>query len=224
MKPLKATILLLIIVIVSCSSPVDKIYSKEGFKEDLPELKKELSSDEIELLAATIVRFALIDESKLNIMSYKELLQEGVAFKVEQDSIQAAQKALAEELKAERDAKMKKLREATMVTCFEKGFTTYNYQDYITYKFGIQNNSDKDIRALTGRLIFNDLFDKEVSVINFTYDEPVKSGTRVVWEATTDYNQFQSDDVTLKNKDLDNLKLVWEPEKIIFSDGSELSM
>jgi hypothetical protein len=41
----------------------------------------------------------------------------------------------------------------------------------------------------------------------------------VTWNATTEYNQFVSEDKTLKNKSLKDIKVVWKPEKVIFEDG-----
>ena len=37
-----------------------------------------------------------------------------------------------------------------------------------------------------------------------------------------DYNQFRDEDVRLRNKDIEDLKIVWTPEKILFEDGTSL--
>ena len=44
------------------------------------------------------------------------------------------------------------------------------------------------------------------------------------YRAQTDYNQFMSDDKKLKDTELNKLKVVWEPEQLIFSDGEKISL
>lgn len=109
-----------------------------------------------------------------------------------------------------------------MISCFEKGFYKYKYEDYITYKFVIQNKSSKNIRAVKGSLIFSNLFDEEIKTINLVYDKVLTADTTVNYEAQTDYNQFSDSDKALKNKELKDMKVKWKPEKIIFEDGTTL--
>jgi hypothetical protein len=97
-----------------------------------------------------------------------------------------------------------------------------DYEDYITYKFAIQNKTNKAIRALKGEIVFNDLFDEKISALGFTYDQTIAADETVNWDASTDYNQFKDSDQKLRNKDLKDIKVVWKPEKIIFEDGSTL--
>lgn len=94
------------------------------------------------------------------------------------------------------------------MSCFEKGFTKSNYQEYITYKFVIKNKTNKNIRAVKGSVSFTDLFDEEIKELNFVYDDIIQAGKTVNWNASTDYNMFMDDDKTLVNKDLENLKVV----------------
>ncbi|MDA9151726.1 hypothetical protein N9N85_03145, partial [Schleiferiaceae bacterium] len=142
--------------------------------------------------------------------------------KAEQDRIEAEQKALQEKAAREEAERVARLQNAVMVTCFKKGYTEVDYQDYITYGFAIQNKSEQDIRAVKGEIMFTDLFDDEIKTLSFTYDQPIKAGATANWNATTDYNQFMDDDVRLKNKELKDLKIVWKPIKVIFQDGSTL--
>ena len=109
-----------------------------------------------------------------------------------------------------------------IVTVFHKGYHEADYEDYITYKFALQNKTDKDIVAITGTMTFNDLFDKEIKTLRLTYDDGIKANSSVNYSATTDYNQFRDEDELLKSKTLDKIKLVWRPEKIIFKDGTTL--
>jgi len=208
-------------IIFSCSSPMAKKYNEETAKDDIAAIKEKLDTTEIQLLAGTMFRLKLQDK-KMEDMTYAEILEDGKKWKAEQEKIEAEQKALAEKAKKEEEARIKKLTESVIVSCFEKSFAEYDYQEYITYKFVIQNKSDKEIRAVKGSISFTNLFDDEIKSLSFVYDQPIGAGKEVNWNAQTDYNQFMDDDVSLKNKDLKDIKVVWKPEKVIFADGTTL--
>jgi len=129
---------------------------------------------------------------------------------------------LAEKAKKEQEERTRRLNAILTVSLFDKGYVEVNYQDYITYKFAFENKSDKDIKAFKGYLAIKDLFDATIKEINITYDDGVPAGEVKNWNATTDYNQFHKEDQQLRSKDMEDLKLVWTPEKVIFSDGSEM--
>lgn len=208
-------------LLFSCSSPLDKKFNEDTAEEDIKAIKSEIDSTELKLLAGSMIRLKFQDK-KLEDMTYAEILEDGKKWKAEQEKIEAEQKALAEKAAKEEAERIKRLNQAVMVSCFEKGFTEVDYQDYITYKFVIQNKSDKNIRAIKGGITFTNLFDEEIKSLNFVYDQPILAGKEVNWNAQTDYNQFMDDDKTLRNKDLKDLKVVWKPEKIIFEDGTTL--
>jgi hypothetical protein len=200
---------------------MDKKFNEKTAKDDLEAIKSNLDSTELQLLGGSMIRLKFQDK-KLEDMTYSEILEDGKKWKAEQEKIEAEQKALAEKAAKEEAERIKKLTEAVIVSCFEKGYAEVDYQDYITYKFVIQNKSDKTIRAVKGGITFTNLFDEEIKSLNFVYDQPIEAGKQVNCNATTDYNQFMDEDQTLKNKDLKDLKVVWKPEKIIFKDGTTL--
>ena len=208
-------------ILFSCSSPMDKKFNKETAEEDIEAIKGKIDSTELQLLAGSMIRLKFQDK-ELEEMTYGEILDDGKKWKAEQEKIEAEQKALAEKAAKAEAERIKKLTEAVIVSCFEKGYTEVDYQDYITYKFVVQNKSDKAIRAVKGGITFTNLFDEEIKSLNFVYDKPIEAGKEVNWNATTNYNQFMNEDQTLKNKDLKDLKVVWKPEKIIFVDGTTL--
>jgi hypothetical protein len=209
------------ILLFACNSPLDKKFNEETAKEDIEEVKEEIDSTDLKLLAGSMIRLKFQDEN-LEDMTYGEILENGKKWKAEQDKIEAEQKALAEKAAKEEADRIKRLIQAVTVTCFDKGYAEYDYDKYITYKFVIKNKSEKNIRAVKGGITFTNLFDDEISSLNFVYDQPIKAGVEVNWNAQTGYNQFIDEDKTLKNKDLKDLKVVWKPEKIIFEDGTTL--
>ncbi len=196
-------------------------YNDKTAKEDIDAIEEKLDSTDLQLLVGTMFRLKLQDKN-LEDMTYSEILVDGKKWKAEQDKIEAEQKALAERAKREEDERTAMLTKSIIVSCFEKAFAEYDYQEYITYKFVIQNKSDKDIRAVKGNISFTNLFDDEIKSLNFVYDQLIKAGKEVNWNAQTEYNQFMDDDVLLRNKDLKDIKIIWKPEKIIFADGTTL--
>jgi hypothetical protein len=209
------------VFLFSCSSPMDKKFNEETTQADIEAIKGEIDSTDLQLVIGSMFRLKFQDK-KLDEMTYAEILEDGKKWKAEQEKIEAEQKALAEKAAKSEAERIKKLTEAVIVSCFEKGYSEVDYQDYITYKFVVQNKSDKAIRAVKGRITFTNLFDEEIKSLNFVYDQPIEAGKEVNWNGTTDYNQFMDEDRTLKNKDLKDLKVVWKPEKVIFEDGTTL--
>ena len=212
---------LIIMLLLSCSSPLKKKFNEETAKEDIEKLKTKIDSSEIALLAGTMMRLKLQDE-KIEEMTYSEILEKGKKWKEEQEKIEAEQRELAAKALKLENERIKRLSESVLVSCFSKGFTKYDYEDYITYKFIIHNKSDKNIRAIKGSITFTNLFDETIKSLNLVYDQPIDAGLEVTYNAQTDYNQFTDSDKALRNKDLKDMKVIWKPEKIIFEDGTTL--
>lgn len=163
-----------------------------------------------------------LEGEKVEGLTYREILEKGKIWKEKEEELEKEQKLLAEKAKKEELERINRLSESVIISCFDKGFYKYNYEDYITYKFVIQNKSNKNIRAVKGSLIFSNLFDEEIKTINLVYDKVLTADTTVNYEAQTDYNQFNDSDKALKNKELKDMKVKWKPEKIIFEDGTTL--
>ncbi len=229
MKKIKMVILALLVtmIITSCSSIMEKKYNNETVKADLVSMHGELDSVEVEIIIWESIRL-MSQQAMVSEMTYAEILESGKQWKLEMDKFAMEQAALFEKAKAEEAVKNDRLKKIVVVSCLDKGFLAANfedwsatdYNDYITYKFYIMNNSDKEIRAVKGKVIFTDLFDKLVREVNFVFDESIEAGKYISWNAQTVYNSFLPEDVIFKNKPLKNMKVVWKPEKVIFSDGT----
>ncbi|EDM43184.1 hypothetical protein SCB49_11934 [unidentified eubacterium SCB49] len=215
---MKKTILFLVTItfLISCSGPLDKQYNEDTLAEDAKEIKEagDLSDEDAQIMAGWIVRAKMTDE-KLEGKTYSEILNEAKDYKKEQE-------ALAEKAKLEEEEKRQRLGSALTVAMYDKGSEKYDYQEYLTYSLAFENKTDKEIRAFKGSISIQDLFETEIKTISLTIDDPIKAGETFKGTYTTDYNQFKDEDIRLKNKDMDDLNIVWTPEKIIFSDGSSL--
>lgn len=114
------------------------------------------------------------------------------------------------------------IKEIVKVSCIEKDYVEYDYEEFITYKFEIKNTSDKTIRAVKGSVVFNNIFDEKIQSLSFVYDQPIEPGKWKNWNANTEFNPYIEEDRVLRDKSLKDLNVVWNPEKIIFLDGSKL--
>ena len=214
-------LVILSIIIISCSSPLDKAYKQDTLEEDIVVLKKSISEEELKTLAGYIALKSFSGDDMLG-KTYNDLLEEAKKLQEELRLQEEEQKILAEKAKIEEAEKIKRLGDALTVSFFDKGFLEYNYQEYITYKFVFENKTEKTMKAFTGEIKITDLFDKEIKSFSLTYDDGVPANSTKNWDAQTDYNQFIDEDVLLKNKDMEDLKIRWIPEKIIFSDNTTL--
>ena len=224
--------ILITISIISCSTPLSKIYTEEGFMFDMVEIRESESEETVKNITTYIMQEAMRDalkdddkkENNLVGKSYKELL-------VQADELAAKMKEKEEEekrLKLEEERRRKeislKISESITFALTKKGYSEYNYQDYITYTFTFENKSNKDILGIKGSVTFYDIFDEKIKSLSLSYDDGIKSKKTVNYRATTDYNQFMSEDKKLKDTELNKLKVVWEPEQLIFSDGEKISL
>lgn len=206
-------------VFVSCSSPLDKPYKKETLQEDMMLIKKKVSEEDFALLTGQIMLKTMSEDEMLG-MTYGDLLEEGKKIQEELLKEEEEEKRLAEEARKEEEERVKRLEKTLSVNLVDKGYTEVNYSDYITMKFTFNNKSSKNIRAFSGKVVIYDLFDEEITSVGIAYDDPVPAKSKVNWDAQTDYNQFLDSDKKFKNKDLEDLKIKWVPEKIIFEDGT----
>jgi len=93
-----------------------------------------------------------------------------------------------------------------------------DFRFFITYT----NTSQKDIRGFQGSVVFYDLFGDRILGLDLKIFSPVKVGEKGTWEGGFRFNQFINQHVQLKNTELKDLKVVWEPEKILFINGATL--
>lgn len=211
------------LIFTGCNNIMDQKFSENSAEEDIQAIleSNRIDSTEKKLLAGYIIKGKLSGED-LEELTFSEMLEKAKKDKAEREKEQAKQNALAEKAEKEEAERRARLRDALTVSIFQKDFVEHRYREYLTYKFAFENKTDQEIRAFKGRVAFNDLFDEEISSLNLTYDQPIAAGETITWNGQTEFNQFVDRDVRLKNKDLKDINMVWEPEKIMFTNGESL--
>jgi len=205
----------------ACSNPVNNSYSEKTLETDIKSIKESgnLDRSDLALLSLYIIKSKFVNE-KIEGLTYNQILEKAKEFKKKKEQEELEQKILAGKAQKEEELRIERLTKALNVTVFQKGFSRIDFRNYITLKFVFNNKTEKIIRAFTGVVVFTDLFDKKIKELNVTYDEKIPANKTVNWSATTKYNQFKDEDIELRNKSLENLKIIWKPEKIIFNDGT----
>ena len=220
--------------IISCSNPLSQVYNEESFMLDMAEIRKYEGDDAVKSITSYVLQESMRDalkdddkkENNLVGRSYKELLFEGDKLAEELKRKEEEEKKLAEEQKRKRKALALQISESLTFAMTKKGYSKgeYGFFEKITYRFVFKNKTQKDIAGVKGSITFYDIFDEKISSISLKYDEGIKAGQTKTYNAQTDYNSFESEDVKLKNTSLDKLKVIWEPEQLIFSDGEKLTL
>jgi hypothetical protein len=111
------------------------------------------------------------------------------------------------------------------LTLTKKGFKAKNirendYEDDITFELSIKNLTDKDIRAFDGMLTFTDLLDNKIMASKLAINDPIHTGSTLIWKGRIEYNQFMEPHQRLRNEADNNLKIVFDTRKILFLDGT----
>lgn len=87
--------------IVSCSSPLDKKFNEERAAEDIKAVQSEIDSTEFGMLVGSMLRLKLEGE-KVEGLTYREILEKGKRWKEKEEKLEKEQKLLAEKAKKRR--------------------------------------------------------------------------------------------------------------------------
>lgn len=223
MKFSKLLLIAVLFFFASCSNPLEKAYNEDSLSEDLLSISKKVGEKDAQILVGQIAMSAFSEEENPYIgKTYGTILKEAKERIANEEAQEKEEAELAAKAKKEADERAKKINEALTVSIFEKNFTEGSITDYITFKFAFENKTDKAITAFTGTVFFKDLFDKDIKNLSLTYDEGVDANSTKNYDASIEYNEFDDANVLLKTKELDKIKVIWIPEKVIFDDDSTL--
>ncbi|WP_420209178.1 zinc-ribbon domain-containing protein [Candidatus Electronema sp. JC] len=93
-------------------------------------------------------------------------------------------------------------------------------RDAILFSLNFKNLTGKDIRAFDGKILFTDMLDNIILYSGLAVNDPIFSGGQIEWIGEISYNQFMDSHQGLKNADFKNIKINFNPKKILFFDGS----
>ncbi len=228
MRRVAIRIVSILFLLVSCTSPADRKLTQEN----LAELQKSnaLTGEEYQLLQAFVMRTGL--SSVLSGKDSSEWLDSSLTIRqaiaaqrqwIIDDSIATAKaKAEAAEALRKYEQEVAQLRSIITVTPVRKTFAEQDYSSYIRFQMVVRNSGTKPVRAFKGYVRVTDLFGDLISRLEVKDDDGLVAGKDRVIAMLYSYNQFIDRDVTLRHTDIDKMKFEWEPEVILFADGTEL--
>jgi len=234
-------VLALTALLAACSKPQDTIIptDKAEWDKTLAPAAKKLSEEERQLLGAYMARQTIV-------AGLGNLFGQGtpaagippgmtIGQAIADQKAWAAEKARKEEqaatLKREAEAKAaaarKEIDGAVTVALLKHGFRPRNFQtgrisDQQTFVIAIKNTGSKPIAGVAGRMVFIDIFDKEVGAVGFQSTETIEPGQTYTWNGERDYNEFMQEHRAVRDLEAGKFKTRFEAESIVFTDGSSL--
>lgn len=135
--------------------------------------------------------------------------------------------------KADTEANLAKQREpllnALSVNLTSKEFAAADFyagrpSDYLSFNIQQTNKSAKDIRGFKGVFAIKDIFGDEIIKISFKSDDVLRTGQSKKDKMSLNYNQFMDSHQKLRSTAMENLRVEWQPEMIMFADGTALNL
>lgn len=236
-------ILFCMLVLSACGGPKDTPLPRDIEKMDtVKSAIEKLAPEERELVTGYIVRHTIgaklgglfggkegpgIPEG----MTIGKAIEEQRTFKANAALEEAKQQALKAKLQAEREAAMKGMREAITVTLVskklkaERGYSGIVMDESLEVIFGYKNNTEKDVAGVKGTVSVKDLFGDEISAFRISNDETIKAGQSLTWSGSRSvkYSFGNNNDRKLAELPDDKFKVQWNPQMIVFKDGTKLT-
>jgi hypothetical protein len=203
-------------------------YSKKTVEGDLERIQAiaNLDSSEYQSLTDYMLKIGLIEPDLKHInQSYEELLKLAKEDKKKMDKV------------AEHNKKMKAtgsqfyndhsdVLHQALIMMPEKSEITRDWSNSnlnaIKYKMVFVNPGMKAIKAFKGEFTFMDQFDTELKTISFTYNKKILPKDTAINIAFIELLS-QNGNVQYVSEDFKDLKVIWQPVKILFTDGSTVS-
>ena len=209
--------------------------SVENWDDDaLHKAIEELPEKEQELFAAYAARAALATAFGGEGVIPKgqtvgDVLEDQRNWQKEQEEQGQRQALLSAKLLKEQADARREMNNAVTVSLLDITFRGSDYErdiysDYFAMRIGCENRTSRDIAGIKGTVLFKDIFGDLIQGVRLSYDDGVAARDSVVWNGTMDYNQFDDDDKKLRNTSRDKLKVEWEPDTYLFTDGSKMTM
>lgn len=227
-----------VLLIAGCSDPrstplPDDIAKMETIKPQLEKLKPE----ERELLTTYLMRRAMKGTmfgamaGSTEAKTIGEAIDNQRSFKASAEKQAEEEAALKAKAKAELEAAQKAMRDVVTVALvskkldIERGFSGMEMDRKIQITLAYKNNGAKDIAGVKGRVVVKDLFGDQLSVFAISNDDTIKAGSTVTWTGGRSIRFSMGDNKDAKFLDLadDKYQVVWEPQMIVFADGTRMA-
>lgn len=227
---------LMALALVGCSSAKSTTIPTDPSKWDtLASDAKRLSDDDRRLFASYLVRMgagSALSESKVAVppgTTIGDAIKDQQKFEADEKIAEAKAAALKAKADAERARTMAKLEHAATVvmtdmTLQPKDIYNGRFNNRLAFVYAVDNHTPKGISGIKGTTVFRDQFGTEIERMGLSMDEDIApSSMRTISGYGKDLNEFEDSDQKLAVTPFSKLKVTFEPEMIVFSDGSKLN-
>jgi hypothetical protein len=217
MKKIKAIDLYLLLFAVfifsSCNNPLHRTYSPETYEDDMQAIRmgNKINDEDLKNLANYII-LAKLAGTDLRGKSYEDLLEKITAFRQNNEALSGRQAM-------ENESKRIRMSPFLRVSLQSKTFSNKNNKEALVFIVVFTNTGNQKIKTITGNLAINDLMEKLIKNLPIFLDQDILPGQTLTKAYTTDYNDADENDRRLRSNDSFNLRIVWNPEKIILENG-----
>lgn len=219
-------------ILGGCSNPKNIEIPTDSEKwSDLKSSVEKLNPEEQQLLTQFMVRKKMGEafggEGIKAGTTIGDAIQEQKDWQKQKEAQEKAEAELKAKVEAQKKAKIAEINKILTVALTKKeGFSSFggnNITD-IGLEVAFENKGSKDIAGIKGVAHFNDMFGDNIQSINISYDDGVKANSVATYSGSVNYNQFQNEDKKLLNTELSKIKFNFEPQVILFADGSKLEV
>ena len=206
--------LFFLLIFSSCNTAMDKTYSSTTYVNDIAAIREsnEVPEEDVELLTKYIALNKIAGNS-LEGRTYKDILEQVKSIK-QTNNDKNEQEQMAKEAMRDR------MSAYLSVSLSGKDFIKINNKDCFNYTVAFRNLSTKNIKMVVGGISLNDLLDREIKNIEIILDEQLHAGETLKEVYTVSYANSNENDKRIRSKELVDLRIVWNPSKIIFEDGT----
>jgi hypothetical protein len=202
-----------VILISSCNNPLHRTYNPATYEEDIQEIRKsnQVSDEDLQTLAKYIM-LAKLSGNDVTGKSYDDLIG-----KIQ--SLQQNNDALNNRDVMEKEARRNRLSPFLEVNLQNKTFARKNNKDVLVFTVILKNTGTQKIKTVTGNVTINDMMEKPIKNLSIFLDDDIAPGQILTKNYTIDYIDADENDRRIRSKDFLEMRIVWNPEKIIFENG-----
>jgi hypothetical protein len=154
-------------------------------------------------------------------------LEDQREWEAEQERAEADLREVQVRQEAARQTKLDEMRAVATATVVElaleeASLSRSRLSDLFETKIQVQNLSDRPLARVRGTVIFRDLAGADLKSVMVVHSDGLSPHASDTFEAQLEYNTRAEGDLTLARTPLDQLVLAWDPNEIVFADGSRL--
>lgn len=204
---------IILVLLGSCNNALNKNYSPINFESDILEIREnqKIPEEDIRLLTDYIL-VARLGNQDLEGKSYSGILER----------IKEVRKISKEAFDKHENLQLFKrqlLNPLIKVSLVQKEFIKIKNRDYLVYTVAFRNLTEKKIRTVIGDLSIEDLLEKEIKSIYVLFNEELGAMASTTKTYKMEYEYSNESDQRIRLKNLTDLRIKWNPEKIIYGNG-----